>query len=337
MRRPIKNFFLASACLHAVFLLLSGFIFVTSSGAPHPIRVSIIDPGVENKDILTGKIEALPEPARIEKPEKSKILSKFDSTAHSPEKGKKHGSEKTAITREKISHPAPSIKKSREEQQATKPKRPETKISALAEPENNRSKKPSSREIDIFSKEITKRPSETERTPVFIMDIKERAEKRHRLSAKTTDHFSSATQKPPQPSGLPGAEGSDMETYTRAATDNIIEMGDEAVVSFNTRAFIYIDYFDSIRKQIEREWVYPEDAVVQGWRGAVMLRFTIKKNGELESARLLKSTGHDELDKEALSAIKLAAPYDPFPGTLNKKKIHIVATFVYQPTFSFIK
>ncbi|VAX24498.1 hypothetical protein MNBD_NITROSPINAE04-733 [hydrothermal vent metagenome] len=287
MIKPIRKFFLVSVCLHLVFLFLSGFIFIISPGAPPPIKVSFIGLGADNEDIPAGKIEELPEPSRIEKPEKATILSKFDSKAHSPEKGKTYGADKTVIPREKIT-PAPSMKKSKEEEQAVKPKPPKTK-------------------------------------------------KRLRLSSKTTDQPASKTVKPPQPSGLPDAKGADMETYARAEADNVIDMGDEAVVSFNTRSFIYIDYFNSIRKLIELEWAYPEEAIIQGWRGRVMLRFTIKKSGELESVSLLKSTGHSELDTEAQSAIKLAAPYDPFPATLNKKKIHIVATFVYQPTFSFIK
>jgi len=337
MRKPIRKFFLISACLHLIFLFLSGFIFIISPGAPPPVKVSLIDSGVENEDIPAGKIEQLPEPERAGKPEKAKILSKFGSKAHSPEKGKKHGAKKTAIPREKISPPAPSMKKSKEEEEAAKPEPPKTKINALVEPEDNRGKKPFSKEIDIFSKKIVEKPGDAEQAPVFKKDKKQRAQKRHRPSAKTTDQPASETLKPPRPSGLKDAEGADMDTYARAEADNIIDMGDEAVVAFNTKSFIYFDYFNSIRKQIELEWVYPEEAIIQGWRGRVMLRFTIKKNGELQSVSLLKSTGHTELDKEAQSAIKSAAPYAPFPGPLNKKKIHIVATFVYQPAFSFIK
>jgi len=337
MRRPIRKFFLVSACLHLVFLFLSGFIFVTGPVASLPITVSLIDSEADNMDIPTGKIEALPEPGRIEKPRIAKILSKFDSKAHSPEKGVRHGSKKTAIPREKINPPAPSIKKSKEEEQAAKPKRTKTKISALVEKINDKDKKSAPKEIDTFSREVGKKPGEAEQTPVLREDKRQREQKRRRLSAKTTDQPSYETVKPPQPSGLQKAKGSDMETYARAEADNVIDMGDEAVVSFNTKSFIYFDYFNSIRKQIELEWAYPEEAIIQGWNGRVMLRFTIKKSGELESVRLLKSTGHNDLDIEAQSAIKSAAPYDPFPGSLDKKKIHIVATFVYQPTFSFIK
>jgi TonB family protein len=337
MRRPIRFFFIASACLHLIFLISSGFIFIPSSGAPSPIKVSIISSDIKNKDLPTGKIESLPEPKRNEIPEKSKILSKFDSKAHNPEKGKKHSSKITAIPREKVAPPSPSINKSKVEEQATKPTTPKTKINALVKPNKKRDKKPSSREITTFSKEVAKRPNETEPKSVFKIDIKQREEKRHRLSAKTTDHLASNANKPPQPSGLSKAKGSEMETYASAASDQIIDMGDEAIISFNTRSFVYIDYFDSIRKQIEEQWAYPEEAIVNGWNGRVMLRFSIKDNGELISVSILKSTGHGQLDKQAKSAISLAAPFDPFPATLSKKKIHIVATFVYQPTFSFIR
>ena len=68
-----------------------------------------------------------------------------------------------------------------------------------------------------------------------------------------------------------------------------------------------------------------------------MIKFTINSKGELLNVELLKTSGHKSLDDEAQAAVKLAAPYNAFPAMLNKKRLHIVATFIYQPTFNAVR
>jgi len=114
-------------------------------------------------------------------------------------------------------------------------------------------------------------------------------------------------------------------------------MGDEAVVSLGSKSFKYIDYFKMIRAAVENLWTYPEEAVIQGFSGRAIIQFTLNQTGQLENVRLIKSSGYKSLDDEARMAVKSAAPYKPFPATLDKKRLHIVATFVYQPTFSAVR
>ncbi|HEX6436018.1 MAG TPA: TonB family protein [Candidatus Binatia bacterium] len=104
--------------------------------------------------------------------------------------------------------------------------------------------------------------------------------------------------------------------------------GDEAI-ALNTRDPQYITYFTSIKRNIEFVWEYPEPALRYGLQGKLLLQFTILASGELESAQIIRSSGSNLLDHEALRAMKAAAPFRPIPPWIDKKKITITASFEY--------
>jgi protein TonB len=104
--------------------------------------------------------------------------------------------------------------------------------------------------------------------------------------------------------------------------------GDEAI-ALNTRDPQYITYFTSIKRNIEFVWEYPEPALRYGLQGKLLLQFTILASGELESAQIIRSSGSNLLDHEALRAMKAAAPFRPIPPWIDKKKLTITASFEY--------
>ncbi len=323
---------------HVALLLLSGFILITPENGSSPVRISVIDEtAIRNKDMQTGRIEELPEMEKKEKPEKSGILSRYDNKASSPEKGKKYQASKTVVPREKIAPPAPSMEKSKEDSPAKRSEEPSSKIAALVDPRKRAQDKPALKDVSVFSRNIAPRDNRTDAMRHFEKSENVEKQKRRIASARITDKPVQAPKAPIQPSGLEGAKGSELGKFAMSSTGDVIEMGDEAIVSLNTTSFKYMDYFESVRAAVEDVWAYPEDAIINGLSGRVILRFTLKKTGELENVRLVKSAGHKSLDDEARAAVKLAAPYHPFPQTLDKKRIHVVATFIYQPTFSSIK
>jgi protein TonB len=103
-------------------------------------------------------------------------------------------------------------------------------------------------------------------------------------------------------------------------------------VSLDTRDFRYISYFATIKRQIELVWNYPEEAARAGIYGELMMQFIIRRDGRLEDVRLLRSSGSRILDEEAIRAVKLANPYNPFPKRITKKRLHINAVFSYMPS-----
>ena len=104
---------------------------------------------------------------------------------------------------------------------------------------------------------------------------------------------------------------------------------EEAVVDINTREDRFYSYLMGLKRKIEGVWVYPRSAARAGIGGTLMLEFVIAKDGNLEGVNLLDSCGHALLDQSALSAIRTAAPYNPFPSSIKAKRLRIRANFIY--------
>ncbi len=100
-------------------------------------------------------------------------------------------------------------------------------------------------------------------------------------------------------------------------------------VSLDTRDPIYVSYFTRIKQNIEQQWEYPEVALRYGLQGRLMLEFTIGGNGQLENLRMIRSSGSQVLDQEALRAIKAAAPFPPIPTWIKSVPLSISASMEY--------
>ncbi|MBI2113701.1 MAG: energy transducer TonB [candidate division NC10 bacterium] len=100
-------------------------------------------------------------------------------------------------------------------------------------------------------------------------------------------------------------------------------------VNLNSREDRFVDYLAQVKRRVERVWVYPEEALAHGVGGELLLVFTLNKGGTLTNIRLVQSSGFPILDEEALRAVKLAAPFDPFPSQMGDEPWNISASFHY--------
>ena len=100
-------------------------------------------------------------------------------------------------------------------------------------------------------------------------------------------------------------------------------------IPLDTKEKKYVSYFGRIKQQIQRAWIYPTQGTKKRLTGEVLLKFEISKEGNLLDLRLINTSGIDVLDINAIKAVKNAAPFYPFPKTISKKKLSILATFVY--------
>ena len=107
------------------------------------------------------------------------------------------------------------------------------------------------------------------------------------------------------------------------------EQDDDEPISLDTKEVRYVSYFSRIKQQIQRVWVYPSQGIKRTLSGELTLKFEISKDGNLLSLRLINTSGSKILDINAIKAVRGAAPYYPFPITITKKKLSILATFVY--------
>jgi len=91
----------------------------------------------------------------------------------------------------------------------------------------------------------------------------------------------------------------------------------------------FLPYLARLKRRIQNEWMYPEEALSRGLSGELSLVFTLNKNGSMTNLRLVQSSGFPILDEEALRAIKQSAPFDPFPPQMGEEPWNIVGSFYY--------
>lgn len=109
----------------------------------------------------------------------------------------------------------------------------------------------------------------------------------------------------------------------RSRDDELVLRGitrDELYISADTRASRLAPYLDSWRRRVERIGTvnYPSAAQRQGMRGNPVVEVTLQRDGKLRDARILRSSGHAEIDEAALNILRLASPFDSFPPELAR-------------------
>jgi protein TonB len=101
------------------------------------------------------------------------------------------------------------------------------------------------------------------------------------------------------------------------------------VIPLNTKDPTYVTYNGKIGQMIEINWQFPEVAKQYGFKGKVILEFTITAKGELAEVRLIRSSGYNLLDEEAMRAVKTAAPFPPFPPWIKDDRLVFSAGMEY--------
>lgn len=144
---------------------------------------------------------------------------------------------------------------------------------------------------------------------------------------------------PPQPSPAPREVVPERSIVAERPLPTIKELlppasgssrsSSDAPVRLNTNDPIYVSYFTKIKQLIEANWEYPELALRYGLQGKLSLEFTIGPHGQLERARVIRSSGSQLLDDEALRAIKAAAPFPPIPPWVKPNPLSILAAMEY--------
>jgi protein TonB len=108
-------------------------------------------------------------------------------------------------------------------------------------------------------------------------------------------------------------------------------------ITFDTREFRYRSYMLRLKERIEGIWKYPPEAARRGIYGDLYIKFVIKKNGRLESAEVLRTSGMKMLDEAALRALKDAEPYWPLPEDWQEDSLTITGHFVYSLWGSYVR
>jgi periplasmic protein TonB len=107
------------------------------------------------------------------------------------------------------------------------------------------------------------------------------------------------------------------ENIPAQKTDSAIGSSDEQSISHYIK-----EEFSYIRKIIVSNIIYPQNAQYRRQEGTLLLSFVIMLDGSVSDIKIVKSSGYDLLDKNAISTIKKSAPF-PKPPFLAELKMPV--------------
>lgn len=93
-------------------------------------------------------------------------------------------------------------------------------------------------------------------------------------------------------------------------------------------------FLTTVRKKIESKKRYPISARNAGIEGRSEVRMIILKDGKLEKAEIMKSSGNEILDNAALESIYNAVPFPPIPAELGRERIEMSIYLIFNMEMS---
>ncbi len=261
-----------------------------------------------------------------------------------PQKTESHDAKKTTIVR--LIDKSELINKQADYEIDQKPlmqkDQPQVKSQRLAEKNQRVPKEQAPKGEDDRDRSATKKlPQPAPPTPVVKRPKQSTAKKTEKpkilptTTAKENSVPVQPTEKLPSVEKLTQLPASTLERLARQNKATIeknkkrddIETGD--TVWLNLQRGLLISFFRRFHNQIEGVWNYPLEATQNGIEGVLLLKITITREGELLDVDLLKSSGSDLLDFEAIQAVYRAAPFGPLPKHYPHPELKINAHFRY--------
>jgi len=332
-RLDIRNFLLISVILHLILVPTLGIVLPTSE-KPEPQKISIrlIKPQNQTiEEFIAGRILELKESKKKEKSENAKILANIDSRSGSPKKenNKIDLNKETVIPFKKVLPPEKML------DVAKKIKEPKPKT---VKAENVRKKQKPARMAKVANQKTVKKKDHFSMDPISKLGEletpkpnKNRFVKKPSQKSKKSETSKKAREEKPRPIGSDQWASIDPVVSIKSKNSNReSHSGQVEEISLNTKEFKYFDYFQAIKRSMERNWSYPQQALVDGDQGIVVVRLSLLESGDLIRVRIEHSSGSHALDYGAIEAVQSSAPFSPFPKTIRNSRLDIIANFVYQ-------
>lgn len=189
---------------------------------------------------------------------------------------------------------------------------------------------------------------ETKKQSIPATDAKAH-EKTDLLEPVKTGADEGRTSKPPapQPTTGPKAQARDLSRESGSGRPNLFlseerlseltkkyeaeaPKGEQGkTLQLNTSELRYQRYLIGMKDRIQLFWEYPDVAARNGWHGKLRIDFVINKDGTVSDIKLVKSSNYPVLDDSAITALKLASPFQPFPDNFAVESILIRGSFEY--------
>jgi periplasmic protein TonB len=74
------------------------------------------------------------------------------------------------------------------------------------------------------------------------------------------------------------------------------------------------EYTQVMTNQVARVRTYPQIARLRGWEGTTVVTVQLAPDGSILDARVAQSSGHEVLDRQAISMVRRAEPMPPLPA-----------------------
>jgi protein TonB len=163
------------------------------------------------------------------------------------------------------------------------------------------------------------KPAEAEIREIQTTQVQTAPQPREETKSQTAEHLGQGesslqakeiSQKP----GSQEREGKDLQAQTNKSVESpsrpTSSLTDERGRVALEEGFLR-ERLSVISNIVQRRINYPPIARRMGWEGRVLIGFILEPNGDIRDLKVLKSSGYEVLDKEALDAIRRS--YKDFP------------------------
>jgi protein TonB len=122
-----------------------------------------------------------------------------------------------------------------------------------------------------------------------------------------------------------------LEAQIRRDMQQYQERPRRTFIGARTYEYRFAHYIDGWRQKIERIGTlnFPQEARSRGIYASLRITVAIKSNGEVEDVEINKSSGYKFIDDAARRIVRMAAPFEPFPGDIRRDTdvLHITRTW----------
>lgn len=106
-------------------------------------------------------------------------------------------------------------------------------------------------------------------------------------------------------------------TISYSQTDSL----DNKIFTFVEKVPVFKGGDAALIKFLQKNIIYPNAERLNDIQGKVITRFVVNKNGKVTDVAVIKSSGSDALDKEAIRVVKKLPKFEP--GTQQGKRVRV--------------
>lgn len=116
----------------------------------------------------------------------------------------------------------------------------------------------------------------------------------------------------------------------RETERNAAAAQDESIAADKQERDAVQSYLGTIFQKIESHKRYPKAAQRRGLNGQVVLRFTVRMDGEVVNPVVVKITGHISFGDAALQALRQIGQLPPFPDEIRRRELLVEVPITYR-------